>query len=410
MKRIILLLIPVIMLVGLISFPATADTNRFSDISNHWAKAQIEQAVEKGYVSGFPDGTFRPDEPVTVAQFIAMMFLSFTKEDSSGKLVWSSSVLAKVPDWGMDNFYVVQDFSQGKPWYQNFVNAAITFGLIKDYEYEGRFDEPLTRERAAKIAEYMDGYFHGGIHDPYAELAYLTFKDYSKVEKGYKWNVGSAALRGIMGGYPDGAWKPKRWVTRAETISIMERMNNVSLRTPLKVNLTGVPYALVTNPGYDKQVYIFPNWEMKNVFDEMGSKLIDYPGYTANFLSQYNYFETEELKEKHLRKQIYLDGIWSREHQVDLTIAFATNVYELHLSAEKGRAERVSKTLDTFIGLVFNTSAAKVRKMIDDSMINHKQGKNVDIEVIIDNRQVVIESAPGGFNYLIIAISSYADR
>lgn len=43
--------------------------NMFTDIDNHWAKEYIEEAAKDGIVNGFQDGTFRPDEPLTRAQF-----------------------------------------------------------------------------------------------------------------------------------------------------------------------------------------------------------------------------------------------------------------------------------------------------------------------------------------------------
>lgn len=43
--------------------------NMFTDIEGHWAKEYIEEAAKDGIVNGFQDGTFRPDEPLTRAQF-----------------------------------------------------------------------------------------------------------------------------------------------------------------------------------------------------------------------------------------------------------------------------------------------------------------------------------------------------
>ena len=45
----------------------------FNDIENHWAKEDIEKAVNKGIVKGFEDGSFRPDEPVTRAQLCTII-------------------------------------------------------------------------------------------------------------------------------------------------------------------------------------------------------------------------------------------------------------------------------------------------------------------------------------------------
>ncbi|MBQ5749365.1 MAG: S-layer homology domain-containing protein [Oscillospiraceae bacterium] len=53
---------------------AQTEKPRFADLpQSHWAYAQIEKAVEKGLIKGYDDGTFRPDEPVTRAQFVTML-------------------------------------------------------------------------------------------------------------------------------------------------------------------------------------------------------------------------------------------------------------------------------------------------------------------------------------------------
>ncbi|WP_174844512.1 chitobiase/beta-hexosaminidase C-terminal domain-containing protein, partial [Paenibacillus barengoltzii] len=45
----------------------------FTDIAGHWAEDYIMRAVEKGFVSGYPDGTFEPNNPVTRAEFTVML-------------------------------------------------------------------------------------------------------------------------------------------------------------------------------------------------------------------------------------------------------------------------------------------------------------------------------------------------
>jgi uncharacterized protein YraI len=55
----------------------TALAAGLSDIAGHWAAADIEQAVSSGYVQGYPDGTFRPDSGVNRAEFVAMLDSAF---------------------------------------------------------------------------------------------------------------------------------------------------------------------------------------------------------------------------------------------------------------------------------------------------------------------------------------------
>lgn len=45
----------------------------FSDISGHWAEAEIERAATLGWINGYPDGTFRPDNAITRAEAMTMI-------------------------------------------------------------------------------------------------------------------------------------------------------------------------------------------------------------------------------------------------------------------------------------------------------------------------------------------------
>lgn len=45
----------------------------FSDISGHWAREEICRAARRGWIQGYPDGTFRPDEPITRAEVTALV-------------------------------------------------------------------------------------------------------------------------------------------------------------------------------------------------------------------------------------------------------------------------------------------------------------------------------------------------
>lgn len=52
-------------------------TIAFTDINSHWAKACIEQLAERNIVMGYPDGTFRPNGTVSRAEFTALVYSVF---------------------------------------------------------------------------------------------------------------------------------------------------------------------------------------------------------------------------------------------------------------------------------------------------------------------------------------------
>lgn len=59
--------------------PAFAQASFYDVQSNHWAKGFIEALAARDIIKGFPDGSFRPNEPVTRAQFAAMVRNAFNK-------------------------------------------------------------------------------------------------------------------------------------------------------------------------------------------------------------------------------------------------------------------------------------------------------------------------------------------
>ena len=62
------------------SAPAVDQNVSFSDVSSaYWASDFIRALASRDIIAGFPDGTFRPNDPVTRAQFAAMVRKAFPK-------------------------------------------------------------------------------------------------------------------------------------------------------------------------------------------------------------------------------------------------------------------------------------------------------------------------------------------
>jgi len=67
-------------MIGADGRTASAAVN-FSDIRGHWAEQTILWAAENGIVSGYPDGTFKPENPVSEAEFLVMLFRAFPQAE-----------------------------------------------------------------------------------------------------------------------------------------------------------------------------------------------------------------------------------------------------------------------------------------------------------------------------------------
>ena len=74
-NRVIAILSVITLILGL-----TFSSSPFNDTKDHWANDNIVWAFESGFVNGYEDGSFRPDNNITKAEFykILVMFLIMT--------------------------------------------------------------------------------------------------------------------------------------------------------------------------------------------------------------------------------------------------------------------------------------------------------------------------------------------
>ncbi|MGF1602355.1 MAG: S-layer homology domain-containing protein [Thermosynechococcaceae cyanobacterium] len=120
------------------SAPASAQSTQFSDVSfSYWARPFIEKLAEKNIIKGFPDGSFKPDEPVTRAQFAAIVRQAFN-EDSIRRYTgfkdvpdtfWATPAISQAYTTGFMSGYPGNEFkpTQQIPKVQALV--ALTSGL-----------------------------------------------------------------------------------------------------------------------------------------------------------------------------------------------------------------------------------------------------------------------------------------
>jgi len=84
-------------------------THNFSDVSGHWAETSIASAVQRGWIVGYPDGTFRPDQQITRVEAMTLINRVLGRNVDSYGLYWD--IVIDWPDlpqthWG---FYQVME-------------------------------------------------------------------------------------------------------------------------------------------------------------------------------------------------------------------------------------------------------------------------------------------------------------
>lgn len=110
-KNFINKLLPLALTAAMIvpSVPAMAAP---SDIAGHWAESVITQWQSKGLIQGYEDGTFKPGNTITRAEFVTLM--------NNAKGFWSE---------GSINFSDVKNGS----WFYSAVARAVAAGYVKGY-------------------------------------------------------------------------------------------------------------------------------------------------------------------------------------------------------------------------------------------------------------------------------------
>jgi S-layer homology domain len=143
--------------------PATPAHNQIaqaSDIAGNWAEPFIKVLVEKNIIKGYPDGTFKPDQPITRAEFAALLNRAFDLQpvragrkfkDVSSKY-WASAVIQKAYQSGFLAGYPNGTFAPN----QNIIRIQSLVSLINGSKLEpsGSLDINGVFGDAAQVPSY----------------------------------------------------------------------------------------------------------------------------------------------------------------------------------------------------------------------------------------------------------------
>ncbi|MFJ5791017.1 putative Ig domain-containing protein [Lysinibacillus sp. NPDC093197] len=169
----------------------------FSDISTHWSKEMIEEIAALGIINGYPDGTFRPNEPI-LRKHIAIMInraldLKPIRENAS-----------------------FSDILPTHPYYEE-IQLLQQAGIVDGTNGQFKPDEFLTRAQLAKIIVIAFDFELGDESN---------FEDLSKNHWSYRYVAGLEKL-GIVQG-DNGKFNPQDSITRAQFVAILYRALNLT--------------------------------------------------------------------------------------------------------------------------------------------------------------------------------------
>ncbi len=149
------------------------------------------------YIVGYPDGTVRPNGSITRAEAATIFFRLLT--DAARSQYWSTT-----------NAY--SDVAAGS-WYNNAVSTMSSAGIVNGYP-DGTFrpDAPITRAEMAKMISLFAKL--DKTEDRFTDIAGHWAEAYIKLAAGNGW----------IEGYPDGSFRPQQSITRAETVTMINRV------------------------------------------------------------------------------------------------------------------------------------------------------------------------------------------
>ncbi|SMF90851.1 Bacterial surface proteins containing Ig-like domains [Paenibacillus uliginis N3/975] len=181
------------------SKPGSSDKNIvISDMKGHWAEDKIKVAMDQGLVTGYPDGTFKPDKPVTRAEFVVLLARGLGLEGESG-ISFADERL--IPNWA-----------------KSYVAAGISYGFISGYaDNTFRASKTMTRTELAMMAAKA-------LQLKESSPDSLTFADVDDIPNWAKGFIASAVKAGIIEGRNKNRFAPDVQATRAEAVVIMTRI------------------------------------------------------------------------------------------------------------------------------------------------------------------------------------------
>ncbi|WDF50963.1 S-layer homology domain-containing protein [Paenibacillus sp. KACC 21273] len=174
----------------------------FSDVHGHWGQSAIEKWNKYGIVKG-SDGSFRPNEPVTRAEF-AVMINNIMKYIEEGNTEFS-------------------DIHENQ-WYTDSIRKLSTASVLKGTDGKALPQNKITRQEAATLI--------AGAFQIDNALNTSAFKDNQQIAPWAKGSVQALASKAIIGGLPDGTFSPQKNLTRAEAVTIFDHLIHTLVTQP----------------------------------------------------------------------------------------------------------------------------------------------------------------------------------
>lgn len=185
----------------------------FDDLqSAEWALKYISKMQAKSVFTGFPDGSFQPQQPISRVQAVVTAVRLMGLEDEA-KAKENVSLGFK------DSAQIEQKFG----WALGYIAVALEHGLFDTSADKLEPEKPASRLWTSTLLVKALGLEKEALQKMNTKL---SFKDADVIPAGAVGYVAVAEEKGIITGYPDGTFQPEKKVTRAEMAAFLERTDN----------------------------------------------------------------------------------------------------------------------------------------------------------------------------------------
>lgn len=209
--------------------PAFAQTAQFSDVgTGYWAQPYIERLATEDIIAGFPDGTFKPDQPVTRSQFAAIVRQAFNQNRSR-----SAPSFDDVPS----NY-----------WASPAIADAYAQGFMSGYP-NGMFRPEQQIPRVQAIVSLANGL--GFSPNSPVDQVLNTYRDANQIPEYAESPVAAATENEMVVSYPDvNRLSPQGVATRAEVAAFIYQALVAQGQLPaLDSSLSATDYIVGYTPG-----------------------------------------------------------------------------------------------------------------------------------------------------------------
>lgn len=207
---------------GVVTPPPGGNTPpTLSDIKGHWAETFIQNLFDKGLISGFSDGTFKPDAKMNRAQYAALLIKAFNPAPKRNGLPFNDVA---------DNF-----------WAKDVIQQAYRSQFISGFP-NNIFRPNDNVQRVQVLVSLVSGLTLGS-----SDLAnLLTYDDRSQIPDYAKDKIATATVRGFVVNYPKvRQLNPNQDATRAEVAAMVYQ----ALVDAKQVSAINSPYIVSANTG-----------------------------------------------------------------------------------------------------------------------------------------------------------------